>query len=322
MNLERYVVLPTVQAIYDSYVARRKGAHRPHLGGSQIGNKCSRALWYQFRWAWSPVFDGRKLRLFETGNLEENRLIADLRTVGVTVWDRDPVTGRQFSYTEAGGHFSLSLDGVVQGLAESEQPHTVEFKTMNAKAFKDVQAHGVQRSRPVYWAQCQIGMYLADLDRCLFLAVEKETDAIYGERIKLDKAEAMKLIAKAKGIIDAKTPPARMSEDPTHFECKWCPYYAVCHGYKVPEVNCRTCAHSTPEANGTWSCARHGTTMDDAAQRAACEVHLFIPQAMPPGWEVRDASDAHVDYVTDDGEIVTNARNSPEIFAMRMTDGS
>jgi hypothetical protein len=31
---------------------------------------------------------------------------------------------------------------------------------------------------------------LAGLDRCFFFAVNKNTDEIYGERIRLDKAEA------------------------------------------------------------------------------------------------------------------------------------
>jgi len=40
---------PIVKAIYQRYEENRRNAHRPHLGGSQIGNICSRALWYQFR---------------------------------------------------------------------------------------------------------------------------------------------------------------------------------------------------------------------------------------------------------------------------------
>ncbi len=46
---------------------------------------------------------------------------------------------------------------------------------------------GVEKSKPIYWAQCQIGMHLAGLDRCYFFAVNKNTDEMYGERIKLNK---------------------------------------------------------------------------------------------------------------------------------------
>ena len=58
---------PIVKAIYEAYTNARRNAHRPHLGGSQIGHSCSRALWYQFRWTWREEHPGRILRLFETG---------------------------------------------------------------------------------------------------------------------------------------------------------------------------------------------------------------------------------------------------------------
>ena len=79
MNLEKYNPSPTVQKIYEHYEASRYNGHRAHLGGSQIGNPCSRALWYQFRHASSQSFEGRMLRLFETGDREEERIVANLR---------------------------------------------------------------------------------------------------------------------------------------------------------------------------------------------------------------------------------------------------
>lgn len=311
MNLTPYTTPATVQAIYDHYKAKRKNGHRPHLGGSQIGNECERSLWYQFRHAWSPEFEGRQLRLFETGDREEERLIENLRAIGVTVWARDPESGRQFSYSADYGHFSLSLDGVIEGIKESSKPHTFEAKTMNVKNFADCKSKGVQASKPVYWAQCQVGMHLAQLERCLFLAVCKDTDEIYMERIKYDAAEAMMLMAKAERVIFAETPPAKISNDPSFFKCRFCAYKPVCHGCKIPEVNCRTCAHSTPERDGTWSCAKGG-------DMKPCAKHLFIPQIMPPDLEVHDAGSDWVDYLDKDtGEIIRNEGNSVALFEGR-----
>jgi hypothetical protein len=307
MELEVHVTSPTVTAIFEHYEAEvtRKGSHRPHLGASQIGNPCSRALWYQFRHAHSPHYPGRILRLFETGNREEARIIANLRAVGVTVWDRDPATGRQISFSDFGGHFSLSLDGVGVGLKESNAPHTLEFKTMGEKAFKAVVADGVQKSKPVYWAQCQVGMLKADLDRCAFIAVNKNTDEIYMERIHLDKVEAQGLLDKAEAIIFSEQPPAKISNDPSFFGCKFCDYFDVCHGNMPPEVNCRTCAHATPERDGTWSCAA------DHAFGVVCAEHLFNPYAMP--WPVSDAGADFVEYTDQHGEVILNKGNSADI---------
>ena len=309
MNLEGYTTPPTVAAIYEHYLKKRKDAHRPHLGGSQIGVKCKRALWYQFRHMARPELDGRMLRLFETGDREEDRIVSNLRAVGVTVWDRDPETGRQIRFTAHDGHFALSLDGVGEGFKESSAPHTLEFKTMSDKNFRATQSKGVQEVKPVYWAQCQVGMHLSGLERCAFIAVNKNTDDIYLERIKYDPAEAMHLIAKAGEIIFSDKPPEKISNDPAWYECKFCDYHAICHRGQPPEVNCRTCAHATPElgGDGAWTCGKgkdFGT---------ACSQHLFNPHAM--AWEVHDATSNWVEYITEDGEIIRNEGNSNEIEA-------
>jgi len=314
MNLEQHTTPETVKRIFEHYQAQRKNEHRPHLGGSQIGRECERALWYQFRWAWTPRFEGRILRLFETGDREEDRIVRNLRDIGIKVWDRDPETGRQVRFEACGGHFALSLDGVGEGFPESSQPHTLEFKTMNTKNFKTLQNMGLQKAQPIYWAQCQIGMHLAKLDRCYFFAVCKETDAIYGERIKYDPAEGMMLIAKAERIVFSEKPPARISDEPSDWRCKFCPYWAVCHGCKLPEVHCRTCAHVTPERGGTWSCAR-GHKVD-----GPCTDHLFNPYALPKGWEMRNATLDEIEYHDEDGEVVVNKENSREMFEERMRE--
>lgn len=307
MDLTGYTTTKTVQAIYEHYQAKRKSEHRKHLGASQIGNECSRALWYQFRWMDKPAFEGRQLRLFETGDREEGRLVDNLRAIGVTVWDLDPETGRQISFSAHGGHFALSLDGVAEGLAESKRPHTLEFKTMNDKNFAALKRDGVEKSKPGYYAQCQIGMHLSGLDRCAFIAVNKNTDEIYMERIRYDAAMGLQLLAKAREIIFSDKPPAKLNNDPSFYLCRWCDFRHVCHEGKPPEVNCRTCAHATPGANGTWSCA--------AGQKfgSPCVLHLFNPYAMP--WEIHDAGNDWIEYVTGDGEVIRNAGNSQEIAA-------
>ena len=66
----------TVVKIYRHYEqANATFKPRPHLGASLIGDKCERAIWYVFRWATHTKFEGRMLRLFDSGNREEFRLV-------------------------------------------------------------------------------------------------------------------------------------------------------------------------------------------------------------------------------------------------------
>ena len=308
MNLEQHTVSKTVAAIYQHYEDSRKNEHRPHLGGSQIGNPCARALWYLFRHASRPTFDGRQLRLFETGDREETRLVANLRAIGCTVWAVDPETEKQIRFTACDGHFALSLDGVIEGLPDAPKtPHTFEAKTMNDRNFSALKKEGVQKSKPGYWAQCQIGMHMSGIERCAFMAVCKSSDEIYMERIHYDAAEAISLLAKAEAVIFSDKPPQKLSNDPAFFGCKFCDFKEVCHNAKPPEVNCRTCAHATPErsGDGAWSCAA------GKAFGSVCASHLFNPYSL--SWAVKDAGKTWVEYETDYGEIIRNEQNSEEI---------
>lgn len=300
MNIEGHTN-QTVTAIWRHYEANRKDPHRPHLGGSQIGHACERALWYLFRWADSENHVGRMLRLFETGNLQEPRLVADLRGIGVEVWETDD-QGQQYNYALFGGHFGLSLDGVGLGFPEAPKtPHVLEFKTASEKSFNKMAKNGLLVANEQYYAQVQIGMLLADLDRAAFFMVNKNNDDIYMERVRLDKDYAKGLVEKAERVIFANTPPAKIADSDDWWQCRFCRFRFVCQRKGIPEVNCRTCAHSTPERDGVWSCQINGTC------DAVCDRHLFRPDMMP--WEVEDASTEHVQYK--DGPI--NQRNSQEL---------
>ena len=165
---------PTIDAIYQWHESRQSSGGRGHLGASQIGAPCERALWYQFRWALKVRHAGRLLRLFETGNLAEPRFVAELRAVGVEVHEINPDTGAQFSVSAVRGHFGGSMDGVALGLLEAPKTwHVLEFKTHSAKSFAALKKDGVEKSKPEHAAQMQVYMHLAGLERAFYLAVNK-----------------------------------------------------------------------------------------------------------------------------------------------------
>lgn len=268
-------------AIYEQYKKRGDAElSRGYLGGSAIGGECWRALWYGFRWASPTNFDGRMYRLFQTGHLAEPRFVGDLRSIGAKVWEADPATGKQFSYSDVHGHMRGNLDAVAVNIpGGGKQPHLVEMKTHSAKSFKDLKAKGVKLAKPQHYAQMMVYCGWAKLTRALYLAVNKDTDELYSERLEFNATDFAKLVAKAESIIFAAEPPARLSEDPNYFICNWCDHKAVCHGHKVPQLSCRTCVHATPERDGDarWSCAKWAQDIPLDAQRAGCDHHLPLP---------------------------------------------
>ena len=69
----------------ETYSTRTRG----HLGASAIGKSCCRELWYNFRWAYTKIHDGRQYRLFQRGHFEEPRFTGYLEGIGCKVKDFD-----------------------------------------------------------------------------------------------------------------------------------------------------------------------------------------------------------------------------------------
>ncbi|MBF0421078.1 MAG: oxidoreductase [Magnetococcales bacterium] len=295
---------PTVEAIYKAYENNAGHGFRLHLGASIIGRECERSLWFDFRWTTKSSFNGRMLRLFETGQREEERLVRNLRSIGVTVLDVNPKTGRQWQVSDHGGHFGGSLDGVALGVPEAPKTwHVCEFKTHNIKSFNDLKAKGVQESKSQHYAQMQVYMYLFEMTRALYMAVCKDTDEIYAERVHADLAVGLRLLAKAKRIIDAPKPPSRINDDPAWYQCRMCHHHAICHEGMFSERNCRTCLHITPTTDGQWLCERWTRTIPVNDQRQGCFLHLYIPDLVAGEQVDVDHNGAWVEYRLPDGTI-------------------
>jgi hypothetical protein len=297
--------MPTVEAIYAAYEARQDNGWRPHLGGSVIGTKCERALWYGFRWATKKRHPGRLLRLFQTGHLEEPRLVDDLRAIGCEVQDIDPETGKQWNLRDATGHCGGSMDAVLLGIPEAPKTwHGGEFKTHSQKSFDALVKDKVKVSKPLHWAQMQIYMFWSGLTRFLYLARNKNTDELYQERVESDPAEGARLDAKGARIVNASRAPEKIASKADWYECKMCDHHAVCWEGKQPERHCRSCLHSTPAAGGIWTCAKHHCDIPADCEALGCEDHLFIPDFIDG--EVMDASDHGVVYQLKDGSLYTD----------------
>ena len=297
---------PTVEAIFAAYEADASDGFRPHLGASIIGKECERALWLDFRWATRQQHPGRLLRLFETGQREEDRMVANLRRIGVTVLEVNPDSGRQWQVEAHGGHFGGSLDGVALGVPEAPKTwHVCEFKTHNTKSFKDLQAKGVKESKPQHFAQMQVYMFLTGMTRALYLAVCKDNDDLYAERIHADQAEAERLIAKAGRVIFSDRPPVRISDDPAWWVCRFCSHHPLCQEGQFPEANCRTCLHVTPKPEGWWECRQYGG-LDKTQQKTGCAHHLFNPDLVPGQQVDADPQGGWVEYRLPDGMVWRN----------------
>lgn len=277
---------------------------RPHLGASEIGRPCDRALWYGFRWATKKKFSGRMKRLFDRGFREEQRFLEELRGIGVEIHEHDPVTKLQHRFEAIDGHFGGSCDGVGRGFPEGPKTWAVvEFKTHSNKSFTDLVSKGVEQSKPEHYAQMQVYMGLAEIDRALYLAVNKDDDTLYTEWVRFDKATFEALMARAEKIIRADEPPPGISTDPAWWQCKFCDHAELCHGQIAAAKSCRTCVHASPAPDAQWRCESQKRSLSVAEQRLGCRSHLVLPPLVPYA-EPLDAGPDFIKYAHKDNGII------------------
>lgn len=309
------------EKIYKAYEAEKQKP-RPHMGASMLGHVCDRWLWLSFRWAVQPEFKGRMLRLFNRGHREEPVIINDLKSIGIKVRNL-----KNQDRVDFGCHVSGSIDAIIDG-GVPEAPyklHIGEFKTHNLKSFNKLELEGVQKAKPEHYVQMQVYMLGTGIDRALYVAVCKDDDRIYTERVRLDKEVANKAVERGKRLALSERMPPPISTDPSWFQCKFCDARKFCFQTKLTEhVNCRTCAHSTPVSDGTWTCARWDNSVIEVEyQHEGCDSHTLHPDLVP--WPL---TNSHADFVAAyviDGKDVFNGDGyflSREIIANPMACAS
>ena len=267
-----------IASMIDAAHQDRQERPRPHLGCSTLGHHCDRWLWLSFRWAVVEKFDGRILRLFRRGHLEEPQIISDLRAIGIDV------DGSQ-DHVDFGSHVSGSVDGVIHhGVPTAENTkHVAEFKTHSKKSFDDLKK-GVQASKPMHYVQMQVYMLGLKLKRALYVAVCKDDDRLHTERIHFDIDVAKKAVARGKRIaLSDRMPEPCTGASKAWYLCKFCAAYSFCHESEpTQQGNCRTCAHATAKADSTWRCERHNSeNIPLDYQRTGCDSHTIHPDLVP-----------------------------------------
>lgn len=216
---------------------------RYYLGGSRLGVSCQRSLQYEY--LHTPKddgrdFTGRTLRIFEAGHVFETLMAAWLRLAGFELYT-ETSTGEQYGFATAGGKICGHVDGILASgptAIDLLYPSLWEAKSLSNKSWKETVRRGLTVSKPVYAAQ--IALYQAYMEAqvpgisstpALFTAINKDTAELYVELLPFNGELAQHASDRGVRIIqacEAHELLPRMSNDPTHFECKYCAWQDRC----------------------------------------------------------------------------------------------
>lgn len=220
-------------------------SERSHLGASVVGVGCSTRVALDYRHASQDKPDGRLIRLFNRGHMEEARLVAALTVAGI----------KCKTVSKRGGQISYELKGVrgsVDGVAKLPDGRlaVLEFKTMAQRPFDDLTKTGVIKDQHVTQMQC--GMAGLGLDVALYVAVHKDTDRIAVFEVAADASIVSEADDLAFRVVRGEIPEPEFPRG--HSQCRYCPHKAICHEGGAPVARCETCVHAVTDGNGKWSC--------------------------------------------------------------------
>lgn len=216
----------TCEAIDEWWGAQALQANRAassiHI--SELGDMCDRRVWLKSRRG-SSKLTGHAARIKDSAYKDISRFIVALRGIGYKIWDEKK------QVIALDGQLRGNIDGVVLGVLEApKREHLLKCSSHKDKYFKDLKNHGVKRAHFEHFIQVQIYMGLLGLKRCLYLAINKNTDEIMQERIEFDSEFFKAQMRRAERIKSAHVAPVKISESPKWWRCKACEYWEDCHG--------------------------------------------------------------------------------------------
>lgn len=270
------------------------------LGAGEIGKECRRELFYKFRTVDKKDFDAKTLFIFESGHRAEDVVAEKLRLLPyIELYTVDPervedpnAHNKQIGIQAHLGHFKAYLDGMIKGIVEAPQTwHTWENKCVEKDKFEKFKQlrdkygnkNTVENWNYVYHCQTVIGMYLMKQTRCFFTVSLPGVRDWTSCRVAEDKKLGESLFQKAHGVIfDNFNIPAKFSQNPESYGCKYCDYNDICHHGKIPLVHCKTCRYIKCTQNGQWQCmktdkiiSKHELLLNN------CDNHIFNHVFLP-----------------------------------------
>ena len=108
------------------------------------------------------------------------------------------------------------------------------------------------------------------LEYAIYMSVNKDTDEIHIEFLKLDWAIGEEFFHKAEGIVWERFPPKKISDSAAFYKCKMCEMSPICHLKEAPEVNCRSCKHSVAKPGKIWYCEFHNVNLETDTIKRGC----------------------------------------------------
>jgi len=250
-----------VENIDNGFASQKRGEARSYIGASMAGTECIAQLALSLRGFPDDEPEPRTKRIFRDGHRIEDEVVRDLKKrADLLVHEKDEWSGRQHRREWLGGHVVCNSDGLVTfeggDIPDDERTAILEIKSMKNTMFNKFVKHGVQKSHPKYYSQCQMMMAMFKIPKAFFISYCKNSSAYHAEMIFFDQEEWDAMFVRIQAALSGQKDRCATKRD--DFRCTFCFKQSAC--WEVPDVEpeCRFCEHSFANEQGGFSCSRTG----------------------------------------------------------------
>lgn len=263
----------TPEKIEAYYEGRKESEPRSYIGASVIGDPCDAALQYSLRGFDQKKPSPRLQRVFDLGHLIEKIVVRDLRNAGEQIFEFDALTGKQFHYSEFGGHVACNLD---LQFFRDEEVLVGEVKSMNDDQWNKFKRDGIHSSHPKYWDQMQMCMGMSGIRKAIMIAYNKNTSEYWDEIVEFSEIAWDAMTMRINLLLGGAR--QRVAKEETDWRCRGCWRNDICWQKREPtqreKSRCQSCVHSKPVETGGWHCELHNRSCNEACGNWA----LLLPE--------------------------------------------
>lgn len=190
-----------------------------------------RQLYYEYNVPEKATpFPGRVLRRFRLGHMHELETDEWLINAGFKLQALGH-DGQQMGFMDGDAPIGGHCDGVIHGGPVAlPYPVLFEHKIMKSSSWNKFVKERVEKSHPVYYAQCVIYMEKVGLTHCLFTALNSDTSELHFELFPNNAGMARSLLERGRKIVTAQSEHdmPRVAAVETDFRCRFCSFKDHC----------------------------------------------------------------------------------------------
>ena len=248
-------VIEAIDTGFDDYAKERDEIARCYIGAS-TGHDCIAKLQLSLRGFPNDPVEPRTRRIFREGHRLEDQVVYDLkRMANLRVYEKNGITGKQWSKHWLGGHIVCHSDGIVDFEDGSEQL-ILEIKSMNDASFKKFKSYGVKVSHRSYYSQMQMMMAMFKISRSFFISYNKNDSNYHSEIVHFDQESWDEIYANIQCALDGQA--GRVAQYPEDWRCKFCFKRTACWENPPLTPACQFCKQSRPDSDGGFTCKLTG----------------------------------------------------------------